>query len=196
MKKLIGIIIGLSLVGSSLVFADTFQVDASHSDVGFSVKHLGVSKTRGQFQDVSGTIVWNGKKELKTASIEGSVSVKSLDTQNEKRDGHLLSADFFDAEQYPAMTFKSKRIYKKLGKLYAKGDLTIHGVTHEVRLPISILGPVSDPWGNVKIGFEGELKIDRKDYGLTWNKTLDQGGLLIGDTVQISLNIEGLRVSQ
>jgi polyisoprenoid-binding protein YceI len=194
MKKLLVLIGSILLLGTSINFAATFNIDASHSDVGFSVRHLGVSKTRGQFKDVSGKIVWNGKKELKSASFEGDIKIKSLDTQNKKRDGHLLSPDFFDAATFKSMTFKSTKVYKKLGKLYAKGHLTIHGVTKEVSIPIKVYGPVSDPWGNEKIGVEGSLEIDRKDYGLTWNKTLDAGGLLIADTVEISLNIEGAKI--
>lgn len=160
MKKLL-MIMALIIAGGSVSVADTFSIDGGHSDVGFSVRHLGVSKARGQFKDVSGEIVWNGKKELKTASFEGTVQVKSLDTQNEKREEHLLSADFFNEKAYPVIRFKSTKVHKKLGRLYAKGELPIHGIIKDVRIPIQVLGPAKDPWGNEKLGVAGTLTIDR-----------------------------------
>lgn len=180
----------LLLFFSSMIFAASYKVDSSHSDIGFSIKHLGISNVRGQFKDVSGTINWDGEKNLKDASIKGTVKVDSVDTQEPKRDEHLKSPDFFDAATYPEMTFKSTKIYKKRRSLYADGELTIHGVTREVTIPLTIEGPITDPWGNTKIGASTQFVIDRKDYGLTWNKTLDKGGLVVGDDVTITLSVE------
>ncbi|MBT5954779.1 polyisoprenoid-binding protein [bacterium] len=179
---------------SSSIYAGTYKIDASHSDVGFSVKHLGISKVRGQFQNVTGTIDWDKKGKAKDTKIVGDIGVKSLSTQNEKRDAHLIGADFFDADKFPSITFSSKKVESRLGKTVVKGDLSIHGITKEVSIPVEFSGPVSDPWGNEKIGVDGELKINRTDYGLTWNKTLDKGGLLIGEDVKITISIEATKV--
>lgn len=189
MKKSI-VLAALVTLSSSMLFAASYTVDASHSDVGFSIKHLGISNVRGQFKDISGTINWEGIKHIDKASIEGTVQVSSVDTQEPKRDAHLTSADFFDASVYPTMTFKSTKLFKKKDDLYAKGMLTIHGVTREVVIPVTVEGPVVDPWGNSKIGLNGQFVIDRKDYGLTWNKALDKGGVVVGDDVTITLSIQ------
>ncbi|MBT6120984.1 YceI family protein [bacterium] len=193
MIKKIVIAAVIAMMGSS-IYASTYTIDASHSDVGFSVKHLGISKVRGQFKTVTGTIDWDKNGKSKNTKINGNIVVKSLSTQNEKRDGHLISADFFDADNFPAITFTSKKVEMRMGKTVVKGDLSIHGVTKEVSIPVEFAGPVSDPWGNEKIGVDGELTINRTDYGLTWNKTLDKGGLLIGEDVKISISIEATKV--
>lgn len=114
--------------------------------------------------------------DVQNASFKGEIAVDSIDTQNKKRDDHLVSADFFNANKNPNITFESKEVKKRFGKLSVIGNLTINGVTKEVKIPVTINGPVTDPWGNEKIGIQGKLTIDRKDYGLTWNKTLDKGG--------------------
>ena len=153
----------MMVLAGALVFGDSYTIDPVHSDVGFSVTHMTVSRVSGQFSDVSGTLIWSGRDELNQASFEGVVAVASIDTQHDKRDAHL----------------KSKKVSKRFGKLYVIGDLTIRDVTKEVRFPITVAGPVKDPWGKTKIGVEGTLTIDRKDFGLTWNKQLDKGGVLI-----------------
>ena len=181
--------LGLALLSTAGISA-TYDIDTAHSDVGFSIRHLGVSKTRGQFNDVKGMIKWSGEKDLAAAHIEGHVIVKSIDTGNAKRDAHLIGADFFEANKHPHMTFTSKRFYKKRGQLYVSGDLMIHGITRRVDAPIEVLGPVNDPWGNEKLGMEVEFEINRKDYGLNWNKKLDQGGLLIGEKVEVEISVE------
>lgn len=192
-KKLIMTsVLGLVL-GSSVLFADTYVIDPSHSEVGFSIKHLGVSTVRGEFSNFEGTFEWNGEKQLEEAALAGRIQVESIDTQNEKRDGHLKSADFFDVNAYPEITFKSTRVYKKFRQHYIEGELQLHGVSKLVQIPVSINGPVQDPWGNTRLGIEGTLTIDRTDYNLSWNKTLDKGGLLIGNDVAINLNFEAIK---
>lgn len=196
MKNLIKMAVLTSLVMTSTLFAATYKIDAAHSDVGFSISHLGISKVKGEFKDLNGQINWNGKDDVQNASFKGEIAVDSIDTQNKKRDDHLVSADFFNANKNPNITFESKEVKKRFGKLSVIGNLTINGVTKEVKIPVTINGPVTDPWGNEKIGIQGKLTIDRKDYGLTWNKTLDKGGVLIGEEVDIVLNIQGAKTNK
>lgn len=196
MRNLIKMAVITSLVMTSTLFAATYKIDAAHSDVGFSITHLGISKVKGEFKDLNGEIKWNGKDDVHNASFKGEIAVNSIDTQNKKRDDHLVSPDFFNANKNPNITFESKEVKKRFGKLSVIGNLTINGVTKEVKIPVTINGPVTDPWGNEKIGVQGNLTIDRKDYGLTWNKTLDKGGVLIGEEVDIVLNIQGAKINK
>ena len=193
MKK--SLMIGLVSLGvaSGVLFADTYTIDPSHSEVGFSIKHLGVSNVRGEFSDFEGIFEWDGDKKLDDASLNGKIQVNSIDTQNEKRDGHLKGADFFESETFPEITFKSKKVYKKFRQHYIEGELTLHGVSKVVKIPVTVNGPVQDPWGNTRLGVEGQLTIDRSDYELSWNKTLDKGGFLIGNDVVINVSFEAIK---
>ena len=171
--------------------AQTWTIDTAHSHVGFKVRHMMVSWVRGEFHKVDATITLNPKK-LKQAQIDVTIDVAGIDTENEKRDEHLRSADFFDAERFPTMTFTSTAVKPGKGDSFQLiGDLTIRGVTREVILDVEGgLEPVSDPWGNVKLGFSASTVIDRKDFGLTWNKNLDAGGVLVSDEVRIEIELE------
>lgn len=170
--------------------AEKYDVDHAHSYVGFSVPHMVLSKTKGKFTDFTTTFMFD-EKDLANSSIETVIQVNSISTDDEKRDEHLRSTDFFDVEKYPTITFKSNEI-KETGdnQFVAIGDLTIHGVTKEIELPFTIIGKITDPWGNVRLGVESNLTINRKDYGLTWNKVMDNGGLVVGEKVDIELNME------
>jgi polyisoprenoid-binding protein YceI len=169
--------------------ADTFTIDPGHSEVGFQVRHL-VSQTRGRFNDFSGTVDLN-PKNLKSSSVEFRVKTGSIDTNVPDRDKHLRSADFFDAEKFPEIVFKSKSIKPAgTGKYKVTGTLTLHGVSKEVTLPVTYLGQAKDPWGNVRAGFEAETTLDRKDYGIVWNKAVDNGGVLLGDDVKVVIQLE------
>jgi polyisoprenoid-binding protein YceI len=170
-----------------------YHVDMEHSTVGFSVDHLVVSKTKGQFMDYTGFIEMDPEaKTVKT--IEAVVKTNSINTNHQKRDSHLKGPDFFDVEKYPTMTYTMKS-YRKDGERYATvGDLTLKGVTKEMTLVGSFNGVTKDPWGNTRAGFTAEGKINRKDFGMNWSKALDNGGLVVGDDVLIKLDIECIKV--
>ncbi len=169
-----------------------WNVDPDHSTVEFRVAHMVVSKTTGRFMDYAGFVEMDAEAGTVKA-IEATIKTSSVNTNHEKRDAHLRNADFFDVEQYPTMTFKMKS-YKKTQEGYmALGDLTLHGVTREITLAGHYNGVAKDPWGNTRAGFSAEGKLNRKDFGMVWNKTLDSGGLVVGDEVQIRLEIECIK---
>ncbi|MCE3223398.1 MAG: uncharacterized protein K0S58_1578 [Nitrospira sp.] len=175
-------------------YAETarYDVDPDHSIVEFRVAHMVISKTTGHFKDYTGFIEMDPDAGTVKA-IEASIKTASVTTNQEKRDAHLRNPDFFDVEKYPAMTYKMKS-YKKTGDGYAAvGDLTLHGVTKEVTLTGSFNGVTKDPWGNTRAGFAAEGKVNRKDFGMVWNKALDSGGLVVGDEVWIKLDIECIK---
>jgi polyisoprenoid-binding protein YceI len=177
----------LTLAG--VASASTYTIDPVHSDVSFKIRHL-VSKVSGQFTEFDGTITADFGN-LDASSVVFTIKAASIDTKNEDRDKHLRSADFFDVEKYPEITFVSSKITKSGEQAFAvTGTLTMHGVAKTVTLPVSFLGEVKDPWGNTKAGFEIGTDIDRKDYGIIWNKALDAGGMILGDEVEITINLE------
>jgi polyisoprenoid-binding protein YceI len=168
----------------------TWKLDAAHSKVSFSVSHMVISEVTGRFNDFDATIVQT-KDDLSDSKLTATIKTKSIDTDNEGRDKHLRSADFFDAEKYPEIMFNSKS-FEKTGKDTYKitGDLTMHGVTKPVVLDTKFNGTMSDPWGNTKAGFKAEGKVNRKDFGIVWNKTLEAGGLLVGEDIGVTINVE------
>lgn len=167
----------------------TLQIDRSHSEVAFQVRHL-LSKVRGRFADFAGTIEFD-EVNPKNSHVEVVITAASLDTADPDRDKHLRSADFFEVEKYPTIAFKSTSVTHRGGDSYdILGDLTIHGVTRQLTLPASFLGKAVDPWGNEKAGFEAELSLDRKDFGLRWNAALETGGFLVGDEVRVFLSVQ------
>lgn len=171
--------------------AATYNVDVDHSSVTFKVKHL-VAKTQGQFKKFEGTVDYEpGKPE--TWSAKGTIQVESLDTNVADRDKHLLSPDFFDAKQFPTIEFQTTGV-KDASDAAAKveGILKLRGVEKPIVLDVAIGGVASDPWGNTRSAFTATTRINRKDFGMEWNKTLDQGGLLLGEEVDIVLEIEGI----
>jgi polyisoprenoid-binding protein YceI len=172
----------------------TYTIDPAHSTAGFKVRHLMVANVRGEFSGVSGTVVHDTDNPL-NSSIDAAIDVNTIHTRDEQRDAHLKSADFLDAAKYPTITFVSKKIAKVAdGEWKVTGDLTIHGVTKEVAMEVEGLAPeVKDPWGNVKSGASATTKINRTDFGLVWNAALETGGVLVGEEVQISLELELLR---
>ena len=169
--------------------ADTYTFDKVHSDVGFQIRHL-VSKVRGRFTDYEGTILVD-KAKPEASSVELKIKAASIDTGNENRDKDLRSANFFEVEKYPEITFKSTKITPKGGDRYdVTGTLTIHGTTKEVTLPVSFLGFVSAGRMGDRAGFETSITLNRKDYGIVWNRPLDVGGTILGDDVLVSINVE------
>lgn len=172
-------------------FATDYKIDTAHSSAQFAVAHLGISKTKGEFGDVQGTVVYDPANP-KAARVEAIIDVNTIDTKDEKRDGHLQSADFFDTEKFPTMRFVSTKVEKAGGnKLKVTGNLTIKNVTKEVVLTVNNpSAEVKDPWGGIRRAASASTSINRKDFGMTWNKTLDAGGLLVGDIVDIALEVE------
>ena len=173
--------------------ADKFAIDVPHSSVGFSVKHLLISNVKGNFKDFSGTIMFD-ESDMTKSSVEVIIKTTSIDTDNADRDAHLRSEDFFHVEKFPEITFKSSAVKKTDDGFEMVGMLTMHGVSKEVTIPFEFLGRVTGPMGKERLGFEGYTKIDRKDFGITWNKVLDAGGLTVGNEVKIELNIEAVKM--
>ncbi|HLS22278.1 MAG TPA: YceI family protein [Pseudogracilibacillus sp.] len=167
-----------------------WNVDVTHTNVGFEIKHMMVSKVRGNFSDMEGTIEGD-PRELENTKINFRVGIDSISTNNEDRDNHLRSADFFEAEKYPNMTFESTNI-KKVGdnQYELTGNLTIKDVTKETTFDVEYLGEGTNPWGVEVVGFEASTTISRKEFGLTWNQALETGGVLVGDDVKIQIDLQ------
>jgi len=161
-----------------------------HSDIGFSVRHLMISKVRGRFQKWSGALLIDDA-DLTNSKVEASIEAASIDTKEQQRDDHLRSPDFFDAANHPVLTFQSTRLEKASEDEYkVLGNLTIRGVTKEVALTVEFLGRSKDPWGGLRMGFSAKTSIDRRDFGLIFNMPLEGGGVVVGDRVEIVLEIE------
>jgi len=169
----------------------TWNIDPVHSIAEFRVKHMMISSVRGQFTGVTGALTYN-ENDPAQSHVEASVDVSSINTHDPQRDTHLKSADFFDAEKYPTFTFRSSRVTRRAdGTLAVSGPLSMHGATKEVEFAVEgPTPPTKDPWGNTRIGVAATTKINRKDFGLTWNATLEAGGLLVGEEVSITLELE------
>ena len=177
-----------------LAHADTWQIDPAHTNVEFTVRHMMISNVKGQFQKTSGTITANGTDPA-SAKIDVTIDASSVDTRVERRDAHLKSPDFLDVAKFPTITFKSTKVEADgPGKWKVTGDLTIHGVTKPVVLEVEGSGePIHDPMGNTRAGASATMKIKRSDFGLIWNKALETGGVLVGDEVAISIDVEAVK---
>ena len=169
----------------------TFSIDKTHSEIAFQVRHL-VTRVRGHFTDFTGAIQFDAERpENSSASI--SINTGSIDTGTPDRDAHLRSDDFFAVDTFPAVTFSSSRVTKNGNDGFeVVGTLTIRGIAKEVTLPVTYLGAAKDPWGNARVGFETEITINRKDFGLVWNAALETGGFLVGDEVKISVSAQAI----
>ena len=177
------------MFGMSAQAAD-WSIDPVHSAVEFSVRHLAISKIKGKFNKFDAKMVFDGKA-VENGSAEFTIQVASIDTDNEKRDTHLKSSDFFAAEENPTITFKSKKVtVVKDGKFQITGDMTMRGVTKEVTFDCELHGVVKGPMGGTRAGFSAETTINRHDFGVSWNKTLDAGGLIVGNDVKLTLELE------
>lgn len=170
--------------------ATKWDFDLSHSNIGFSVRHLMISKVHGRFTQWGGTLEIDDQ-DISRSRLEVTIQAASIDTKDEKRDAHLKSADFFEVEKYPTITFRSTKVEKKSDEeLAVTGDLTIRGVTQPVTLTVEYQGEVKDPWGATKRGYTAKTTINRKDFGLHWNAALETGGVLVGEKVEINIEIE------
>lgn len=168
----------------------THTIDPSHSQSAFSVRHAGISKVRGTIAVTGGTIVVGD--DLESSTVTAELDATSVSTGDDKRDGHLRSADFWDAENNPTWTFTSTAVRADGDDYVVEGDLTINGTTRPVELATEFSGTATDPFGNPRVGFEATTKISRKDFGLTWNASLEAGGVLVGDKISITLDVSAI----
>ena len=170
----------------------TWAIDPTHTTIGFSVRHAMVSKVRGNFSDFAGSAIIDGAN-LAASSVEVTIQAGSIDTKNADRDGHLVSADFLDVENFPTLTFTSTNVAVNGADVTITGDLTIHGVTRSVTVEFEYIGTSLDPFGFTRMGFEGTAKISRKDFSLVWNAALETGGVLVGDEITLVLDVEAVK---
>ncbi len=194
MKRFISLVTMLLLALPLSALASTWSLDPDHSTAQFKVRHLMISNVRGNFEKIS-AILKLDEKDITKSRVDVSIDVASINTGVNKRDDHLRSPDFFDATKFPAMTFVSTRVEKAgPGKLIVTGNLTIKGVTRPVVLRVDGLTPeVRDPWGQIRRGASATTTINRRDFGITWNKSMDNGGVVVGEEVAIQLEVEFVR---
>jgi polyisoprenoid-binding protein YceI len=169
----------------------TWNIDPAHTTVGFVARHLMITKVRGRFTGVSGTITVPADRLQ--SSVEASIDLTTVDTGDQQRDGHLRSADFFDVEQYPTMTFASTGVKDQGGDFVLLGDLTIRGVTRHVELALEFEGVGPDPWGGTRAAFSASGEVNRKDWGLEWNVALETGGVLVSDKIKLELDVQAVK---
>jgi len=185
-------LLAVIMAAGAVFSADKYSIDLSHSYAGFSVRHLVITNVKGNFASFSGEITFDENDTIKS-SANVIIDIASINTSNADRDKHLRSADFFDVEKYPEMTFVSTGVEKDGDDMILNGRLTMHGITKDISIPFELLGKVTDPWGKERIAFEGETKLSRKEYGMTWSKTIETGGLIVGDEIKIELQIEAVK---
>ena len=176
-----------SIAVSTALFAGTYNVDASHTNAGFTVKHMMITNVTGKFNDIAGTFEFDEKTNT-LKSINGEIIVASINTANEKRDEHLKAEEMFDVAKFPKITFKSTKIEKDA----VYGDFTMKGVTKNIKLDLETSSVIKDPWGKQRTGFSLNGKIKRSDFGLTWNKALETGGVAVSDEVKLAIDVEGV----
>jgi polyisoprenoid-binding protein YceI len=170
-----------------------WKLDPSHTIAEFSAKHLMITTVKGRITDIEG-IIYTDEKDLKNSSVEATLKAVSLDTQTDQRDQHLRSADFLDVEKFPEIRFRSTRIQGDRQSFKLTGDLTIRDVTKPITLDVTFEGQTKDPWGGERVGFSATGKIDRREFGLTWNQALEAGGVVVGNDIKISLEVEAVKV--
>ncbi|MGB8413323.1 MAG: YceI family protein [Candidatus Binatus sp.] len=192
-KTAIAIAIAIVVALPVLAHADSWQIDPSHTSVEFTVRHMMISNVKGQFQKTTGTITANGNDPA-SAKIDVTIDASSVDTRVERRDAHLKSPDFLDVAKFPTITFKSTKVEAAGPNKWAMtGDLTIHGVTRPVVLDVEGSGPPIQVMGHTRAGASATTKIKRSDFGLIWNKTLESGGVLVGDDIAVSIDVEAVK---
>lgn len=184
-KVILGLVVALVLVSAPVWAADTYKIDPVHSTLGFSVRHMMLSNVTGEFDKYEGQIIYD-PNDLANSKVNVTIQTASIDTRNEKRNGDLRSPDFFDAAKFPTITFVSKKVTSS----EIVGDLIMKGVTKEVHIPVVISGPLQTMPGKSAIGISGGFILNRQDYGVSYNKTLDQGGLAVGNEVTVNINVE------
>ncbi len=193
-RTTIGAALAAVLAVSAAATTTTWQIDPQHTAAGFAVKHLMISTVRGQFKGVSGAVNWEDQ-DISKSTVDITIDASTVDTSEPKRDADLKSDKFFDVAKYPTITFKSKKIEQvSAGKLKITGDLTIHGATKEAVLDVEgPTPPVKDPWGNTRVAANATTKINRQDFGVKWNANMDGGGVVVGDDVAITIDLEMIK---
>ncbi len=190
-KILCGMLVAVAVAGGVRA-GEVYDIDTAHTTIGFSVRHMVVSSTKGAFNTFSGSFELD-PADPTSLKASAKIDVKSIDTKNKDRDDHLRGADFFDADKHPEITFETTKVEKSGSDYVLHGNLTMKGVTKPITLPIELSGPVKNPWGKTVMGFEGSCKINRKDWGITWNKVLDNGGVAVGEDVKLEISVEGIK---
>lgn len=187
-KLLTGVL--LLVLVSSLNFAGTeYILDKAHSSISFTISHMVVSKVRGNFDDFDVKLIYD-EKDIAKSTVDVTIKTASINTRNDKRDGHLRSPDFFNVEKFPEITFKNKKIKQEGDKYALVGDLTMNGVSKEMTVPFTILGKIKDAGGSTRMGIEAFTILDRKDFGVNWNRALDKGGFVLGNQVTVEILLE------
>ena len=193
MRKTIMLMIAALLIAAGTASAaDNYAIDPAHSSVNFTVRHLGLSKVHGNFTDFTGTISYDPRDVTKSA-VKVTIKTASINTGNETRDNHLRSPDFFDAVKYPELTFASEKITKSKDGFVAQGTLTMHGVSKKVELPFTLAGPAKGMQGEMRLAAEAQITLNRQDYGVSWNKALDAGGVVVGNDVAVEISVEAVQ---
>ncbi len=169
-----------------------WKLDPAHTVVEFSAKHMMITTVKGRITDVEGTI-YTDEKDPRNSSVEATLKGASIDTRNEQRDTHLRSGDFLNAEQFPEIKFRSKRVEGDAREFKLTGDLTIRDVTREITLDVEFGGKTRDPWGGERVGFSATGKIDRRDFGLTWNQVMETGGVLVGNDIKVNIEVQAVK---
>jgi polyisoprenoid-binding protein YceI len=182
--------LSLTLANGAAQVADTYNLDPQHSSVGFAVSHMAISTVHGRFNDFTGMVMLQGNQ---IQGAKGTIQAKSVDSGVAGRDQDLRSANFFDVEKFPTITFTSKRVEQQGGQSVVVGDFTMHGVTKSLSLPVTVKGPIKDAWGNLRIGLRAKTRIDRRDYDLNYNKMLETGGVVVGHEIEIEIDAEATR---
>jgi len=192
LKKLaLALSLALLATAAPLQAADRYQIDPVHSYIGFAVRHMAVSWVKGEFKEFSGEILYDAE-DISRSSVSVAIKAASLDTRNERRNNHLKSPDFFNVEQFPEITFHSKRVERRGDAFVATGDLTIRGITKEIELPFSLAGPVTAVGGRPRLGAEASLTLNRHDFQVSWNRFLEGAGLVVGDEAKIDIQVEAI----
>jgi len=184
----------MSTLSTAAPATTTWSIDSVHSSAQFKVRHMMISNVKGEFTSITGALKYD-EENIGNSSVEASIDSRTISTRDPQRDAHLKSADFFDVDKYPALTFKSTAVSRKSdGELSVAGNLTIHGITKDVVFEVEgPSAPAKDPWGNTRVGLSASTRINRKDFGLTWNATLETGGILVGDEVSITLDVQFIK---
>jgi polyisoprenoid-binding protein YceI len=180
------------LLASATFAADKYELDPVHTRIGFTARHLMINNVSGRFTEFTGNILYD-EQDITKSTVSVKIQAASVNTENKMRDDDLRSANFFDVAKYQEITFQSSRLEKQGDGYLCVGTLAMHGVSKEITIPFTVLGKIKDPWGNTRIGLEAEFKIDRRDWGLTYSKTLDSGGLIVGNDIKIDLNVEAVK---
>ena len=193
MKKILSLSVAAALSLVSLATADTYKIDSAHSAVSFSIAHLVISEVNGRFNEFVGELTVDPATKSLVTGGNGVIQAKSIDTGIKKRDEHLCSPDFFDVEKFPTIAFTGTEVVVEAGQPVFAGKFTMHGVTKDIRVPVTVKGPIQDPWGKTRIAFTAKTSLNRKDYGLTYNKALEAGGLMLGEDVAIEIKAEAVK---